>query len=261
MGAVFISYRRGDSSGAAGRLFDRLERALGRKCVFMDVDSIEPGLDFVEVLNRHLEQCEVMLAVMGPNWLTSTDGQGCRRIDDPDDFVRLELANALSRGIRVIPILVDGATAVAASDLPDDLKSLARRQATEIRHDRFASDADQLVDTLKKIVSHTPPVLPTHALSEGDVLGTWRGELHHTPVDIVSRTWVLKPDGQFLSPHSAFVEKGSWKLERDELIITFPWGTVFRGKIINQTYRGSSFFPGTGAKGSFEMRKITPAAD
>ena len=87
MGAVFISYRRGDASGAAGRLFDRLEQTLGRHSVFMDVDSIEPGLDFVEVLNQHLVKCDVMLVVMGPKWLSTKDNLGRRRLDDEGDFV------------------------------------------------------------------------------------------------------------------------------------------------------------------------------
>lgn len=156
MGAVFISYRRGDSSGAAGRLFDRLEQALGRSRIFMDVDSIEPGLDFVDVLNRHLAQCDVMLAVIGPKWLSSADGQGRRRIEDDADFVRMEIESALSRGVRVIPVLVDGCAPIAAIDLPEALKALARRQAIEIRHDRFGVDADQLAETLRKIINTQP---------------------------------------------------------------------------------------------------------
>src|ERR1700741_3460316 len=132
MGAVFISYRRGDSSGAAGRLYDRLVASLGKQRVFMDVDSIEPGWDFIEVLDRHLAECEVVLAVIGPAWLSTTDAQRRRRIDDEADFVRLEIAGALSRGIRIIPILVDGARPPAAFDLPEDLKALARRQAIEV---------------------------------------------------------------------------------------------------------------------------------
>ncbi|MGD9980752.1 MAG: toll/interleukin-1 receptor domain-containing protein [Hyphomonadaceae bacterium] len=152
MGAVFISYRRGDASGTSGRLFDRLQHALGRANVFMDVDSIEPGLDFVEVLNRHLEHCEVMLVVMGPAWLTAVDQAGRRRIDDEDDFVRMEIGTALARGIRVIPVVVDGAHPVGSVELPEDLKLLSRRQALVIRHDRFGADVDQLIETLIKIV-------------------------------------------------------------------------------------------------------------
>jgi hypothetical protein len=255
---VFISYRREDSSGAAGRLFDRLEQALGRSGVFMDVDSIEPGLDFLEVLNRHLEQCDVVLAVMGPRWLTTQDSQSRRRIDDAADFVRMEITSALSRGIRVIPILVDGAAPLAAADLPDDLKSLARRQAIEIRHDRFGTDAEQLADTLRKIVAPaaTAPG-PALTSSQSSVLGAWRGELRYAADNVVQRTWVLHLDGRLVSPHNefGFVEEGLWKLDRDELSVTFPWGTVFRGRVVGQVCRGTSNSQ-TGALGTFEMHKL-----
>lgn len=166
MGAIFISYRRGDSAGAAGRLFDRLEQKLGRRRVFMDVDSIEPGLDFVDVLNRHLEQCDAMLVVIGPSWLEAKNPHGVRRLDDEGDFVRMEVGAALSRSIRVIPVLVDGALPITALDLPEDLKALARRQALEIRHDRFGSDADQLADMLQKVL--TPLTSPSEQTTQSE---------------------------------------------------------------------------------------------
>ncbi|MBY0567450.1 MAG: toll/interleukin-1 receptor domain-containing protein [Hyphomonadaceae bacterium] len=254
LGAVFISYRRGDSSGVAGRLFDRLEQALGHNSVFMDVDSIEPGLDFLDVLNRHLGQCDVMLAVIGPSWLTTKDSHGRRRLDDDADFVRMEVATALARGIRVIPILVDGAAAMAASDLPDDLKALARRQAIEIRHDRFGSDAEQLAATLRGIVANVTQA----SLPQSGVIGTWRGELRYAADNVVARTWVLHPNGQLVSPHNefGFSEEGAWRLENGELIVTFPWGTIFRGRVVGQACRGTSRFPETGVEGTFEMHKV-----
>ena len=108
-GGIFISYRRDDSRHAAGRLVDRLAQIFPRDQLFMDIDAIEPGLDFEEVINEKLEACDVMLAVIGPNWATSRDESGALRLEDPDDFVRLEIAAALKRDIRVIPVLVDGA--------------------------------------------------------------------------------------------------------------------------------------------------------
>jgi hypothetical protein len=106
---VFISYRRDDSAGSAGRLHDRLALEFGRDLLFMDVDAIPLGLNFVKVLHEEVAKCNVLLAVIGPNWLSARDDQGNRRLDDPHDFVRVEIAAALQRDIPVIPILLDGA--------------------------------------------------------------------------------------------------------------------------------------------------------
>ena len=110
LGGVFISYRREDSAGFAGRIYDRLTRRLDQKSVFLDVDNIQPGLDFFEVLSEKLRLCNVLIAVIGRNWNSIADRDNRRRLDDPDDFVRIEIEAALERGIRVIPVLVDGAT-------------------------------------------------------------------------------------------------------------------------------------------------------
>jgi TIR domain len=104
-GRVFISYRREESSGLAGRLYDRLAARFGDDQVFMDVDTIDLGVDFADVITQAVSTCEVLLAIIGPRWLTATDDDGQRRLDDPDDTVRLEIAAALERDIRVIPIL------------------------------------------------------------------------------------------------------------------------------------------------------------
>src|SRR5262245_42751061 len=104
---IFVNYRREDVIGTAGRLRDRLADAFGDKNVFMDVDNIEPGADFVEELNSQLAECRVFLALIGPNWLDAKDESGGRRLDNPDDFVAIEIATALERKIRVIPVLVD----------------------------------------------------------------------------------------------------------------------------------------------------------
>ena len=106
MSGIFISYRREDTSPEAGRLYDRLAGHFGKDQVFMDIDTIRPGVDFVEVINDSVASCEVLIAVVGKQWLTSTDEAGNRRLDDPEDWIRLEIAAALGRNIRVIPTLV-----------------------------------------------------------------------------------------------------------------------------------------------------------
>jgi TIR domain len=112
----FISYRRDDSAGHAGRLFDRLSDHFGRDQVFMDIDSIEPGVDFAQVVEDTMGRCDAVVALIGPHWLTVADSTGRRRLDNPEDFVRLELATALKRGIRVIPALVHGAAIPRAEE-------------------------------------------------------------------------------------------------------------------------------------------------
>src|SRR5437773_1614142 len=106
---VFINYRREDTRHAAGRLYDRLIQRFGKDHVFMDIDQIEPGQDFIEVINRKVSACDIAIVAIGPNWLRATDASGKRRLDDEEDFVRTEIVAALHRNIRVIPILVDGA--------------------------------------------------------------------------------------------------------------------------------------------------------
>jgi TPR repeat protein len=150
-GGVFISYRREDSAGYAGRIRDRLIQKFSSAQVFMDVDNIEPGLDFVEILGERVGDCDVLLAVIGKNWMNCRDAEGNRRLDDANDFVRIEIESALGRNVRVIPTLVDGATMPRGDDLPDGLKPLARRNAVEISHTRFDSDAERLVRALTQI--------------------------------------------------------------------------------------------------------------
>jgi len=153
---VFISYRREDSSHLAGRLYDRLADRFGEGQVFMDVDAIEPGVDFAEEINRAVEACMVLAAVIGPNWLTATDERGHRRLDDPDDFVRLEIEAALARGVRVIPVLAEGALVPRRQDLPESLAGLARRNAFLIRHESFRSDARRLVTAIERFLAPAP---------------------------------------------------------------------------------------------------------
>jgi hypothetical protein len=148
LGGVFICYRREDSAGFARLIYDRLTHKLGHESVFFDVDNIAPGLDFVDILSERVGQCDALIAVIGRNWASSKYLDDQRRLDDPNDFVRIEIEAALARKIRVIPILVDGATMPRPDDLPDTLKKLTRRQGIEISHTRFDSDVERLTRAL-----------------------------------------------------------------------------------------------------------------
>jgi len=155
MARILISYRRDDSSAHAGRIYDRLVSSFGADSVFMDIDNIEPGEDFVEVLERALDSADVLLAMIGPKWTDITDARGNRRLDDPNDFVRLEIATALRRNIRVVPVLVGGAMLPSAGELPDDLEGLLRRQAHEVTDTRFHTDVERLEKHLAPVGSAT----------------------------------------------------------------------------------------------------------
>ncbi len=165
MPGIFISYRREDSAGHAGRLFDRLGAKFGRERVFMDVSAIEVGLDFVDTIERAIGSCDVLLAVIGREWATCKDQSGRRRLDDPNDFIRLEIATALSRNVRVIPVLVQGTPVPDADTLPPDLKRLTRRQTAELRDTRWGADVDNLIVALEPTLA-VPPHVPAGVPSE-----------------------------------------------------------------------------------------------
>ncbi len=148
---IFVSYRRDDARGDAGRLTDNLKARFGEKQIFRDIEAIEPGVDFVEAINRAVGASTVLLAVMGPNWLKIADERGNRRLDDPSDFIRLEVGAALKRNIRVVPVLVGDASMPRAEQLPPDLESFARRQAHELSDLRWEFDVAQLMNTIEKL--------------------------------------------------------------------------------------------------------------
>lgn len=158
MPKIFVSYRRGDTAAHAGRLSDRLTREFGRESVFMDVTAIDPGVDFVEAIERAVGECDVLIVVIGRDWLEVKDQSGQRRIDDPKDFVRLEAKTALSRGIRVVPVLVERAELPASDRLPDDLKALVRRNALELRDTRWDADMSDLVRSLSAAFPRSRPL-------------------------------------------------------------------------------------------------------
>ena len=151
-GSIFISYRRGEDAGFAGRLFDRLESSFQREALFMDVDSIAPGEDFVSILEARVTACDVVLALIGRGWLTATDAAGRRRLDNSDDFVRIEIASGLAQGKRVIPVLINDVAMPRAEELPEDLKPLVRRHGIYLSHERFKADAEQVIQALKQVL-------------------------------------------------------------------------------------------------------------
>jgi hypothetical protein len=152
-GVIFISYRRDDSEGEAGRLYDDLVRIFGAEAVFMDVSDIHPGKDFRQAIDENVAKCAVLLAMIGPGWATIQGPSGTRRLDQPNDFVRLEIASALARGVDVIPVLVHGARMPAPADLPDNLQSLAFRNCVELTHARWNSDVEVLSRDLREYVN------------------------------------------------------------------------------------------------------------
>ena len=151
-GQIFISYRRDDAKHPAGRLHDHLSRHFPHTQIFRDVDNISPGIDFVEAIEKSVGGCDVLIAVIGKSWLASADEQGKRRLDNPKDFVRTEIGMALKREIRVIPVLVDGASMPAEAKLPDDLKPLLRRQALPVSDERFEADSEPLIRAAKQVL-------------------------------------------------------------------------------------------------------------
>jgi hypothetical protein len=163
---MFISYRREDSAGHAGRLYDRLKAAFGDEQVFMDLDDIALGENFARALEASVGAADVVLVLIGPRWLTAATANGQRRLEDPADFVRQEIATSLARGKRVVPILLNGTPMPRDSELPPDLKPLALRQALEVSDVQFDRDAAHLIETLGGFVS-------TSVTGEARRVGRW----------------------------------------------------------------------------------------
>ncbi len=149
MPTIFISYRRDDAPGYAGRLYDRLAGEFGRENVFIDVDALQPGDDFVDAINKRLQTCDIMLAMIGQRWLSAVDEQGRRRLDSDGDYVRVEIQTALERKLLTIPVLVERASMPKTVELPEPLSPLARRQAIELSDRRWDYDVGLLLRQIK----------------------------------------------------------------------------------------------------------------
>lgn len=150
--AIFVSYRREDSSDVTGRIYDRLIAEFGKAAVFKDVDAIPIGVDFRVHLDEAVGKAAVVLAVIGQRWNGVDPSTGKKRLDNSRDFVRIELSAALDRRIPVVPVLVSNATMPAESELPENLSELAYRNAIQVRPDPdFHSDVDRLLRGVKRL--------------------------------------------------------------------------------------------------------------
>ena len=149
MKQIFVSYRREDAADVTGRINDRLRQYYGDESIFTDVDSIPFGIDFRKHIDEEVSQCKILLVVIGMNWQNIKSDKGQQRLDDPNDFVRLEIESALRRNIPVVPLLVQGAQMPSEDGLPDSLHQLIFRNGTSVRPDPdFHKDMDRLITGL-----------------------------------------------------------------------------------------------------------------
>ncbi len=169
MAKIFVSYRRDDASSEAGRITDWLDRHFGEDEVFMDINALEPGVDFVQMIEEAVEAIDALITVIGPGWVDAEDEHGNRRLDDPADWVRLEIANALRREIRVIPVLVKGAAMPPAAKLPEDLLPLRRRNALPITERQWRAGIEELIEALDGVVTRPASPRPRRAtMTQGE---------------------------------------------------------------------------------------------
>ena len=271
MPGVFISYRREDSSAWTGRLFDILSARFGRNSIFMDLDGIEGGDDFVTVIEKKLKISEVLLAVIGNRWLTATEANGARRLDNPHDFVRIEIAKALERSIRVVPVLVGGATMPRPEDLPQDLRDLSERQAVEIRDNHFHQDADQLLALLHKpnkgrlfialaaiaavILLACGMLVFRHSANKPNVAGDWNAQVKYDWGASYPEKFHFEVDGAELSGSASFlkVDRGilDGKVTGDR--ISFTTKTLVSINSEEKTHEDKHYYKGTLANDAIQF--------
>lgn len=189
MDGIFVSYRRGPgASEAAGRLADRLAQRFGASRVFMDVDTVRPGMDFVDAIEGAVGSCDTLIAVIDPRW--AGDGAGNDRIRQTGDYVRLEVATALRREVKVIPVLVLGAPMPNPGELPADLVSLSRKQALTLTHERFNRDVEVLLDDLDDS-DHKKGHRTTHVEQPTETSQTMRRVIALALGFVVVAAWIL----------------------------------------------------------------------
>jgi hypothetical protein len=165
---IFLSYRRDDGGPYASSLQLQLSQHIPDVPIFMDLDSIEPGLDFADVIQGALDSCAVLVVLIGREWATLTDEDGTRRLDNPDDYVRFELKTALERGVRVIPVLLDGARPLRQQELPAELHKLARLNAHKLSYDRYKDDTARLLDLIQRVLADPKPGTVVYSIQISD---------------------------------------------------------------------------------------------
>lgn len=241
MPRVFLSYRRDDAAGFAGRLADDLEAAFGQGGVFRDVDDIRPGEDFAHAIQSQLRGVDAVLVMIGPRWLTAAAGGG-RRLEDADDFVRREIQAALASGKPVIPVLVGGATMPAQAELPAAIAGLARHQAVALRDDGWRDDVARLVSSLSSVL----PSLQTEGVAFAPnwrrwVLGLAGGGLALTLMVWMIQVWRLPPPAATVSSQPAADISGRWTAR-----VKYDWGDeheeVFEFKYLGRDLRGTATY-------------------
>lgn len=207
-GGVFISYRRDDAAAYAGRLYDRLSDRFGERRVFMDVDSISPGTDFFAAITEAVRACKVLLVLIGNRWLVEEEEEDSSRLDDTRDFVRIEIESALKHGLRVIPILVDGAKMPSPQELPTTIRPLSNLQAMEITHTRFRIDSQWVIDVVGKTVEPIEVdiprevVQPTEPIAQTPVRArNWRSEVVQKSLTSVTLQVHLSFDTHIINVH------------------------------------------------------------
>lgn len=203
MSGIFISYRRQDSAGHTGRLLDWLVPRFREEMIFRDLESIAPGKDFVKAIEEAIASCNVLLAVIGREWLSCVDNQGGKRLQNPSDLVRAEIRNGLARSIPLIPILVQAAPMPSASDLPDDLKGLATLNAFELSDRRWQTDCSVLGDQISSLLHNDQPQsLPgrddrrgSSKPPEGTIVSIGRGlRIKNSTIDTIAAS-IVKGNG------------------------------------------------------------------
>jgi hypothetical protein len=239
MAGVFISYRRDDSPGFAGRLAEDLDAAFGAENVFRDIDDIRPGEDFVKAITSHLQTVDVLLAVIGPGWLNASK-DGRRRLDDPEDFVRVEIGLALASGRPVWPVLIGGAVMPGESALPEPLRELARLQAVVLADIAWKDDVARLVAELRPLVSAGRSRRLVWAVVAGLLL--LLGAL------LLTKPWVppplTEPVGNESASQDASKLGGRWIAQ-----VRYDWGAqydeVFDLRVAGGEVHGTASFLGT----------------
>lgn len=206
MSQIFISYRREDSAGHAGRLEEALERHFGAGSVFRDVEDLPPGQPFPAALQARLHSADLALVLIGPRWL-SAERDGVRRLSLPDDYVRMEVSRALGRGIPVVPVLLDEATLPTEDELPSDLQPLVQRHAVRVSDAGWADDVARLISALTaELGDHSPPPLMHRRVVLASVVAA-----------LAAGVW------WWLGPQAPPFPAGAWQAE-----VRYHWGDTYQ---------------------------------